>query len=74
MSIVAQYLAPCAADCGSPIEPGQPIEFLEPARRPSGAGGWQHVTCPETKTDAADRVALTQPRCDRCGLNHAGEC
>lgn len=66
--IRAQYTAVCQEHCGHPIEPGQGIEHC------GSAGGWRHVTCPDSADELADQAALAHPRCDHCGANHPGEC
>lgn len=66
----AKFQGVCAADCGHPIREGERIEFLDDLNDT----GWRHATCPDAADEAADRAALAQPRCARCGANHPGEC
>lgn len=67
MSFIARFPGTCT-ECGDRIEPGDEVS------RAAGAGGYSHVTCPDSIEGRDDRAALMQPRCGRCGLNHPGEC
>lgn len=61
MRLLAQRSSSCDADCGHPIEQGQPIvRTLE--------GGWAHDVCPPTKDQIHGET------CPRCFLIHPGEC
>lgn len=69
----AQYRGVCAADCGDPIRPGDPVRYL--------ADELFHAECadadlpPEVRT--ADRTLRenTAPAvCPSCWTVHAGEC
>jgi hypothetical protein len=73
--MIAQHRSMCPL-CDELIHPGNELRVVSEYSngRVTQSMVWAHVICPEATEQAADVAALQQPRCTRCGLNHAGEC
>lgn len=56
--MIAAQYPGACSECEHPIKPDQMIE--------SDGEGWRHVKCPPGP--------VRRPPCDRCGLEHPGEC